>query len=473
MPAGLNCCMSPHQPDEQKIEMDPAADGHALPQPESRVTRQERSIARMLAACANKLMSHRPGVKSRSLRNLYRLSENFSNGLRNCPFPRNIAVANSLCFDFTAPLPKGNSRRRPSVPTTYMEQAVGAGSYVFDGHPTPPPHVLAVERAPRRSSRPTMLWISEALDRVAASHVRLPRRVAAGCRTDGAGGLGICRRRPHQRGPGCVAMAGRRQTSDGSVPPLPSLSSPGWPTPQAMLAWAAVSKLAGESRDFNRDAAQKWLLSVAGLTGPRIPEIGHDTSLAGWPWVVGTHSWQEPTAWSVLALKAVGLNDHPRTREGVRMLVDRFLESGGCNYGNTAALGQVLRPHVEPTGLTLVALGGENIQDPRLGEVAQIFGRLAFGADHADIAELRLAWLDGPRSSTIGNCHVGGNRIPSQRSTSNGIALVAGAVGAGVAREELSPDSKPPAPARQRAPPEDFAFRFMSVPTENSISAIT
>ncbi len=211
-----------------------------------------------------------------------------------------------------------------------------------------------------------MIWISEALDRVAASHCGYHDELPQAAEPTALAALAFAGAGRIKEAQDALQWLGARQSSDGSVPPLPSLSSPGWPTPQAMLAWAAVSKLDGESQDFNRDAAQKWLLSVAGLTGPRVPEIGHDTSLAGWPWVVGTHSWQEPTAWSVLALKAIGLNDHPRTREGVRMLVDRFLESGGCNYGNTAALGQVLRPHVEPTGLTLVALGGGNIQDPRI-----------------------------------------------------------------------------------------------------------
>ncbi len=211
-----------------------------------------------------------------------------------------------------------------------------------------------------------MPWISEALDRLAASHCGYHNDLPQAAEPTALAALAFAGAGRIKEAQAALGWLGSKQVSDGSVPPLPTLDSPGWPTPQAMLAWAAVSKLAGESRDFDRAAAQKWLLSIAGLTGPRIPEIGHDTSLAGWPWVVGTHSWQEPTAWSVLALRAVGLNDHPRTREGVRMLVDRFLENGGCNYGNTTALGQVLRPHVEPTGLTLVALAGENIQDARL-----------------------------------------------------------------------------------------------------------
>jgi hypothetical protein len=81
--------------------------------------------------------------------------------------------------------------------------------------------------------------------------------------------------------------------------------------------------------------------------------------------VQGTHSWVEPTALAVLALQASEMGRHPRTVEAVRLLNDRLLDDGGCNYGNTFVLGQELRPHVQPTGLCLWALAGVQ-QDPRI-----------------------------------------------------------------------------------------------------------
>ena len=57
---------------------------------------------------------------------------------------------------------------------------------------------------------------------------------------------------------------------------------------------------------------------------------------------------------------------HPRAREAIRLLVDRLLPDGGCNYGNTSVLGQFLRPHIEPTGLVLTALAGEPDQTGRI-----------------------------------------------------------------------------------------------------------
>jgi hypothetical protein len=68
----------------------------------------------------------------------------------------------------------------------------------------------------------------------------------------------------------------------------------------------------------------------------------------------------------VLALKAAGNGDHPRTREAVRLIGDRLLPAGGCNYGNTTVLGQTLLPHVQPTGLAMMALADEKLPVPQV-----------------------------------------------------------------------------------------------------------
>jgi hypothetical protein len=165
-----------------------------------------------------------------------------------------------------------------------------------------------------------------------------------------------------------IAWLTRAQAADGTVGVTEEQNSPCWPTALAVLAWLAweESHQATRHRGCIQRAIQ-WTLAARGDTSPRSPLIGHDTTLTGWPWVIGTHSWLEPTAWFVLALKAAGLGEHPRTREAVRLLVDRLLPSGGCNYGNTVVMGQELLPHVQPTGLVLLALAGESISDPRFG----------------------------------------------------------------------------------------------------------
>ena len=137
-----------------------------------------------------------------------------------------------------------------------------------------------------------------------------------------------------------------------------------------------------------------------GIAVERYEELGHDSSLIGWPWVEGTHSWIEPTAWAVLALKAVGLRQHPRTREAVRLLVDRLLPEGGCNFGNTYVLGQQLLPHLQSSGICLLALAGEKIDDPRIDRTSRLSRTPAFPPHRDRVAQLQPARSGGSRSAT-------------------------------------------------------------------------
>src|SRR5207248_3650228 len=116
------------------------------------------------------------------------------------------------------------------------------------------------------------------------------------------------------------------------------------------------------------DHAVAWLLSNRGQAVPRSDNFGHNTELVGWAYAEQTHSWVEPTAFAVLALKAVGRGNEPAAREGIAVLIDRQLPGGGLNYGNTFVLGQSTRPHIQPTGIGLLALVGE--QDPS-GRIAK------------------------------------------------------------------------------------------------------
>jgi hypothetical protein len=153
------------------------------------------------------------------------------------------------------------------------------------------------------------------------------------------------------------------QNTDGSVGVAAATPAPGWATPYALLLWQALS-----GYEQPRSRAAKWLLQHGGKPLPREsdPEhiVGHDTSLIGWPWVADTHSWLEPTAMAILALRKDGVAANPRVREGVRLIIDRAIVSGGWNYGNKAAFGHPLRPQPAPTGLALLALAGEAERPP-------------------------------------------------------------------------------------------------------------
>lgn len=151
------------------------------------------------------------------------------------------------------------------------------------------------------------------------------------------------------------------QNDDGSLGVSEQESDPCWPTSLAVLAWNAAGR-----HEAAIDAAVAWILSARGRTYEAQPYVGHDTSIPAWSWVENTHCWVEPTAMNVLALKAVGRTSPRRTRDGVRLLTDRLLPGGGCNYGNTIVLGQPLRPHLMPTGWALLALSGERDSDGRV-----------------------------------------------------------------------------------------------------------
>jgi hypothetical protein len=147
-------------------------------------------------------------------------------------------------------------------------------------------------------------------------------------------------------------LAGQQQR-DGALGIAPDLPHPRWTTTLGVLVWSAQ-----DIADAARHKAVDWLLSRQGTTWtPEVAEpFGHDPRIAGWPWVEGTHSWLEPTAMAVLALRRAGRKEHQRTRDGQRLIRDRVIRSGGWNYGNSTVFGADLRPHPAPTGLALLAL---------------------------------------------------------------------------------------------------------------------
>jgi len=158
-----------------------------------------------------------------------------------------------------------------------------------------------------------------------------------------------------------------QQADAGSVGISPQRATPCWPTALAILLWRAVDRATGTGTHLRAvDRAIQWALAERGRIQRRGPLTGHDSTLVGWSWAANTHSWLEPTSMFVLALKAAGHANHPRTGEAVRLIVDRQLPTGGCNYGNTIILDQVLLPHVQPTGLAMMALADEKIDDARI-----------------------------------------------------------------------------------------------------------
>ena len=167
------------------------------------------------------------------------------------------------------------------------------------------------------------------------------------------------------------------------------------------------------------------LMDKKGVVVAQSPQFRQDNSLQGWSWMEGTFSWVEPTAWCLLALKT---SDRRRTaaaaariEEAERMLLDRACAGGGWNFGNSAVLGQDLRPYIATTALALLALqdrrkdqvvvqGWDYLREHRMTESAGLALALTalccriYGVPAADV-EARLRDLAG-RTGFLGNLHV-------------------------------------------------------------------
>jgi hypothetical protein len=277
------------------------------------------------------------------------------------------------------------------------------------------------------------MWLSAALDELSARPVCGYTREAAPATEPTA--LAALALALHDR----LALAGeaaewlaKLQSADGSVPAAAEGELPGWTTGLAVLAWQALasgadSGQAAGSKSVARGVA--WILTASGLPlGEVSADFGHDVRLVGWSYAEGTHSWIEPTAISVAALKAAGHSEHPRTREGVKLLIDRQLPEGGCNYGNTMVLGQTLRPHVQPTGLTLIALAGESDASGRVAK-SRVWLTAALSPQTTPVS---LAWgLMGlaaqgtPHPEAEGWLSAAGERVLARDRSPHKLALLA------------------------------------------------
>ncbi len=158
-----------------------------------------------------------------------------------------------------------------------------------------------------------------------------------------------------------AAWLASKQRSNGSIGVTHSFQDAGWPTSYACLLWTAL-----ESHTTQRTSALNWLLGQKGETAanPERWPLGHDMQLVGWPWLAGTHSWVEPTSLAILALSGAGMQSHGRTKQGVSVLRDRAIPTGGWNMGNPVVFGTPLRPVPAPTGLALLALSTTGRNEP-------------------------------------------------------------------------------------------------------------
>jgi hypothetical protein len=169
---------------------------------------------------------------------------------------------------------------------------------------------------------------------------------------------------PSDRREGAVRYLLGRQRESGLLAESPAVGpNYGW-NGLALLALQAAGVPADTTAERRIVVA---LLAARGVAVENTPDIiRQDGTLRAWSWIDQTFSWVEPTAYCMLALKRRPLDPGAagRLSEAEALMRDRACRPAGWNYGNSAVLGQELRPYVPTTALALLAM-----QDRRQDEV--------------------------------------------------------------------------------------------------------
>ena len=153
------------------------------------------------------------------------------------------------------------------------------------------------------------------------------------------------------------------QRADGSWGTSPSTDARSWCNGYALLA--LVRTRSGLPPASVADALSRGTSSLLDRTTRRPSSaeaalvrqsLGIDGSLIGWPWHSDDSSWVFPTSIAMIAAVALGFADHQPVREGAAYLVDRACQNGGWNFGNPYMLGKAFTPNPIDTAVALLAL---------------------------------------------------------------------------------------------------------------------
>jgi hypothetical protein len=118
-----------------------------------------------------------------------------------------------------------------------------------------------------------------------------------------AGGLGGSSKTPGDIVLRAADWLATVQLPDGALGLSATIPAPNWTTPFGILVWAALPKYAGAAQR----AGQSLVQQKGAVFEDHMKIFGHDPSIVGWTWLEGEHSWLEPTALAVMALRRLGL----------------------------------------------------------------------------------------------------------------------------------------------------------------------
>jgi hypothetical protein len=140
-----------------------------------------------------------------------------------------------------------------------------------------------------------------------------------------------------------------------------------------------MSKLA-ELRTDNLTGVGRTILTA--LSGP---EFDYPR---GWPWEQNTFNWVEPTAYSLLAIKAGSLRAEKRFARAVEQahlyLYEKTCKAGGWNWGQTRTLGFDFPPVVRDTALAVLALQDQSSNPKVKDAIAVLRSATTSGAEELE-----------------------------------------------------------------------------------------
>ena len=186
-----------------------------------------------------------------------------------------------------------------------------------------------------------------------------------------------------------------------------------WNTAVALFGISRLSTALKSRKKFSRDLEQKTsqlytesMGKLAALRAENLTGFGRTilTALSGpeydyprgWPWEQNTFNWVEPTAYSVLAIKAGQMAAETRFAKAIEhahaYLFDKTCKGGGWNWGQTRTLGFDFPPVPRDTALALLALQDQPTNQKVKEAVQVLRTATADGADQ--IEPLALLALD-------------------------------------------------------------------------------
>jgi hypothetical protein len=209
---------------------------------------------------------------------------------------------------------------------------------------------------------------------------------------------GFCALALHSRGD--RAAAGRAlgflkscQRPSGAVGIDPRDADGNWMAYAALLAFHGLGAAEEESRlkawvlGFE-DASRRFTKEEISIIAAR---YRYDASIPGWSWTPRTTAWVEPTALFIVALIRSGVPaGEKRIQQGLDLILDRRVPSGGWNFGNPYSKSFELEASTMSTALALIALGAAGVPEGRPAVAAGL--RYIGQALAGDISTASLIW---------------------------------------------------------------------------------